>query len=167
MQDRTQNLPPQLQHFLPMVGTFTAEVLLYMGPGDPMRSTGTMINSWDLGASFMKQDYNGDPSDGPFPNFEGRGYFGYNPTDERYEGFWIDTASRMMQMEQGQVDATGKVWEMHSEFTHPESKQRVTKRTLIRVLDPRNHRMESMMTFPGQAEMKVMVINFTRKDAAG
>ena len=49
-----------------------------MGPGDPMVTTGVMENTLALGGRFLRQDYTGDPSDGPFSNFEGRGYWGYN-----------------------------------------------------------------------------------------
>ena len=62
------------QKFDPFVGKFTAEVKLWMGPGDPMISTGMMTNTLDLGGRYLCQCYKGDPSDGPFPNFEGRGY---------------------------------------------------------------------------------------------
>ncbi len=136
---------------------------MQMGPGEPHLATGTMVNAWDLKETVLRQDYTGDQSDGPFSNFLGRGYFGYNPATQQYEGFWIDSASSMMQLEYGGVDASGKSWEMLSEFLHPESKQVVKKRSVIAVQSDVSHSMDTYMTFPGQPEMKVMGIRFTRK----
>jgi hypothetical protein len=66
------------RRFESFVGTFRAEVKTWMGPGDPMISTGTMKNTLDLGGRFLRQDYVGDPNDGPFPEFAGRGFRGFN-----------------------------------------------------------------------------------------
>ena len=147
----------------PFVGTFRAEVKLWMGPGDPVVSTGTMVNEFDLGGRFLRQIYRGDAADGPFPSFAGHGYWGYNTTTKKYEGFWIDTASTMMQMEYGDVDESGRVWEMHSEFVAPSSNQTMKKRTVITLIDDDHHSMVTFMEIPGQPEFKNMEIMFTRK----
>ena len=100
------------QHFrlTPFVGKFRSTVKLWMGPGEPMISTGTMTNTLELNGLYLQQDYVGDPSDGPFPSFLGKGFWGYNPHTQQYEGFWIDTAASMMQFESGDVDPSGRVW---------------------------------------------------------
>ena len=74
-------------------GKFKAEVKLWMGPGDPHVSTGVMTNTMALGGRFLQQEYVGDQTEGPFPNFEGKGFWGFNTVTNQYEGFWIDTAS--------------------------------------------------------------------------
>ena len=56
------------------VGTFAAEVKIWMGPGEPVVTTGVMTNSMDLGGRFLRQTYQGDAAEGPFPSFAGRGY---------------------------------------------------------------------------------------------
>ena len=60
---------PGAEHgkFEPFVGTFRAQVKLWMGPGDPMVSTGTMHNTMILGGRFLGHDYKGDPGEGPSP----------------------------------------------------------------------------------------------------
>ena len=93
----------------PFAGTFKAEVKMWMGPGEPMVSTGVMKNTWDLDGRFLHQSYRGDATEGPFPNFEGRGYWGYNKLANKYEGFWIDTVSPMMQTESGDLDGSGAI----------------------------------------------------------
>ncbi len=143
-------------------GTFRATVKLSMGPGDPMVSTGTMTNKMALGGRFLSQDYKGDPTEGPqpFPSFEGRGFWGYNKATQRYEGFWIDTASTIMQTELGTVDESGKVWTMLGEMQHQPG-QTVKKRTVITLIDDDHH---SMVTYfqMGEEESKGMEIQYER-----
>ncbi len=153
---------PEHQRLEPFAGTFKAQVKLWMGPGEPTLSTGTMTSSWDINNLFLRQDYQGDPSDGPFPDFVGKGYWGYNTATEQYEGFWIDNASTVMQTETGTVDAAGKVWEMRGEMTCPQTRQPFKKRTVITVVDHDHHRAEMYFTGPDGQEMKTMEINYER-----
>ena len=146
----------------PFAGTFKSIVRLWMGPGDPQVSTGTMTNSFQLRDLFLHQDYVGDAVDGPFPNFCGKGYWGYNQTKQQYEGFWIDNATTTMQVEMGQVDDTGKTWTMHSEVLFPGMDQPLKKRTLIILVDQDHHRMESYVTGPDGNEFKNMEIEYER-----
>ena len=145
----------------PFAGTFRAEVSMWMGGGDPMISTGTMVNELDLGGRFLRQTYKGDPNEGPFPEFEGRGFWGYNTITKRYEGFWIDNASTMMQIESGDLDASGKVWTMVGEMPNPATGDHMTKRSVIILQDKDNHRME-MYFDTGDGENKAMEIRYTR-----
>ncbi|MFG0329913.1 MAG: DUF1579 domain-containing protein [Phycisphaerales bacterium] len=151
------------ERFKPFVGTFNAEVKMWMGPGDPMVSSGTMKNSLELGGRYLQQVYEGDdnPND-PFPGFAGRGYWGYNTVDNRYEGFWIDTACTFMMTEQGQVDSSGKVWEMKGEMTDPSSGQPMRKRSVVTLKDKDRHSMEMFFEGPDGNEFKAMEINYTR-----
>jgi hypothetical protein len=146
----------------PFAGTFKAEVKMWMGPGEPMVSTGTMTNTFTLGGRFIEHDYQGDAQEGPFPDFQGKGYWGYNKTDDRYEGVWIDTASTMMQVEHGQVDASGKIWTMHGEMTCGMSGHTMKKRSVVTLTDNDHHTMEMFFTDPQGNEMKGMEINYTR-----
>lgn len=146
----------------PFVGTFKSKVSMWMGPGDPQISTGTMVSEWDLGGRFLKQTYSGDPNEGPFPSFEGRGYMGYNTSSKQYEGMWIDNASTIIQMETGHVDESGKVWTMVGEMPHPMAPgQTMAKRSVITVVDEDHHRME-MYFDSGDGEAKSMEIEYHR-----
>ena len=106
-----------------------------MGPGDPIVQLGTMVSAFQLGGLYLFQDDTGDPSPGPFPEFLGKGYWGFNTSSKKYEGFWSDNASTMMQLEKGDVDASGKIWTMVSSFQHPSSGQTMSKRSVIRLID--------------------------------
>ena len=41
------------ERLTPFLGTFKAEVRIWMGPGDPMVSTGSMTNTWALGGRLL------------------------------------------------------------------------------------------------------------------
>ncbi len=152
----------EMDRLKPFIGTFAAQVKLWMGPGEPMVSTGTMVNEVDLGGLFLRQDYNGDPSPGPFGNFAGRGFWGYNQTVKRYEGFWIDNASSIMQFESGELDDSGKVWTMHGSMPDPQTGDTMTKRSVITVQDDDHHKIEMYFSKAGQ-EFKGMEIEYVRK----
>ena len=156
--------------FGPFVGTFAAEVKLWMGPGEPEISTGVMENTLDLDGRFLRQTYKGDPGNGPFPNdisdmsfFEGRGFWGYNTVTNKYEGFWIDSASTGMQKEVGDVDDSGKVWTMIGEMVNPQNGQPIKKRSVITLKDNDCHKMEMFFSGPDGGQSKGMEINYTRK----
>jgi len=144
----------------PFIGTFRAEVMIWMGPGDPQKSTGTMTNSFVLGGRFLRQEYKGDPNDGPFPEFEGHGYCGFNKAIGKYEGLWIDNASTIMQTDRGDVDDSGKRWEMIGEMAGPDGNTFV-KRSVITLEDDDRHSIEMFFNHGGQ-ESKAMEIRYTR-----
>lgn len=155
---------PGPQHGLleAFVGTFRAVVTIWMGPGDPVVQTGTMTNSMALGGRFLHQDYKGDPVEGPnpFPGFEGHGYWGFNKNTQQFEGFWIDTASTVMQNEAGTVDEAGKVWTMTGEIVGPDG-EISTKRSVISLVDENHHGME-MFFSKGDQEFRGMEIQYMR-----
>ncbi len=149
--------------FKPFVGTFRAEVKMWMGPGDPMVSTGTMTNTLALGGKFLAQDYVGDPSPGPFGNFAGKGFWGYNTVDDRYEGVWIDTACTFMMTEQGQREPDGKAWTMLGSMTNPETGTPMRKKSVIRLRDADHHSMEMFFETPDGQWARSMHIEYVRK----
>lgn len=147
----------------PFEGTFRAQVTIHLGPDATTESTGTMVNSFQVGGLYLHQDYVGDPNDGPFPEFVGKGYWGYNVPAEKYEGFWIDNASTMMQIEEGVVNSAGSEWTMQGSFQHPQTGEQINKRSVITLIDNDHHRMESFFAQGDGEEMKTMEINYTRE----
>jgi len=147
----------------PFVGTFKATVTLHFGPDNSHTTTGIMVNEFDLGGRYLKQTYTGDPSDGPFPEFLGRGYWGYNTIQNKYEGFWIDSASTAMATESGQTDDNGKTWTMTGDQPNPcGGPATMPKRTVITLTDNDNHTMESFLADDKGNEFKTMSITYTR-----
>ena len=150
------------ERLTPFLGTFKAEVKMWMGSGEPMISTGSMTNSWVLGNRFLRQEYTGDtsPDPTPFPSFRGHGYWGFNKHTRQYEGFWIDTASTIMQREAGTVDESGRVWTMIGEVVGPDGSV-TQKRSVITVIDADHHSMETFFSRDGQ-DFKGMEIQYSR-----
>lgn len=155
---------PGAEHKLlkPFEGTFRAKVSLWMGPGDPVIHHGVMVSAFQVGGLFLHQDYVGDAAPGPWPAFLGKGYWGFNSTTKLYEGFWIDNASTMMQLETGTVDTCGKVWTMQSTFVHPHIGQQVTKKSIIRLIDNDHHEMTTFIIGPDGKETRTMQIDYVR-----
>jgi hypothetical protein len=148
---------PQHESIARFAGTWRAEVQLWMDPtGDPMVSHGTMTNQMIVGDRFLQQEYHDDAG-----MFEGRGFWGYNDVDKRYEGFWIDSMANFFQLERGQLNESGKVYEMRGSMTNPQTKQEMSKRSVITYLGPDEHTIA--MYFGGeQGEHKAMAIHYKR-----
>ena len=151
------------QSLSPFIGQFIAEVKIWMGPGDAHVTTGIMTNTMELNNQFLQQVYEGDPSEGPLPDFKGRGYLGFNTSTNKYEGFWIDVASTLMMHETGDLDAEAKVWTMTGEFNNPQTGQLMSKKSVITVIDNDHHKMEQFMVGSDGADIKTMEINYTRR----
>lgn len=146
----------------PFVGTFKAEVRLWYGGGEPMVSTGTMTNEFVLGGRYLSQSYAGDPMPGHDARFEGRGFWGYNTVDARWEGFWIDGASTFMQHEQGTLADDDRTWTMSSTLTNPQTGKPMRKRSVIRLLDDDHHMVEMFFEGEDGKEFKAMEIRYER-----
>lgn len=151
----------------PFAGTFRAEVEVFMGPGEPQRSTGTMTSTFQVGGLYLHQSYAGDSSSPDWPAFVGQGYWGYDFGSKKYEGFWIDNASTLMQRESGDFDPSTNSWTMESSFLHPALGRQISKRSRIQLVDRDHHRMETFMRAGDQAETLAMRIAYTRIESPG
>lgn len=156
---------PTGEHALlgPFVGEFDAEVTMWMQPGaDPMVTKGVMTNTLDLGGRFLKQDYTGDELPfAPGQRFEGRGFWGFNAHAGRWEGFWIDSASTMMQNESGSYDAGARTWTMTGELLSGD--QSFRKRSVVKLVNHDEHTLEMFFTGPDGEERKQMAIRYVRR----
>ena len=85
-------------------GKFKAEIKMYIGPGDPIESTGTMTNTLVMDGRWVHQQFKGKDSDGPMETIEGAGYFGYNKPNGEFQGIWLDNTSTTMHLTTGFTD---------------------------------------------------------------
>ncbi len=161
--DCMQMSPPGAEHerLGAFAGTWRAAVTMWMGPGEPMVSTGTMVNTMDLDGRYLREEYKGDPNDGPFPEFEGRGYWGYNDVTGQYEGFWVDNASNQMGIEKGEYDPRTGSWNMLGQMAVPGGAS-MSKRSVITLVSDNEHTMEMFFTGPDGQENKGMHIKYVR-----
>jgi hypothetical protein len=145
-----------------MVGTFDADVRMFMDPSKPPEdSKGTSVNTWALGNRFVESKYEGTFMDNPF---NGIGYMGYDNTQKRYVGSWMDTASTGMMWSTCAPDSSGKsmkckstsVWDpMTGKASPMEFKSTIT--------DHDHYTMEMFGTGPNGQKYKMMEISYTRK----
>jgi len=149
---------PQHDTLARFAGNWRAEVKIWMEPGkDPIVTHGTMRSEMVLGGRFLQQQYRDENG-----TMEGRGFWGYNTIDGRYEGFWIDSMATMFQVEQGQHDAESDTYEMIGTMTDPGSRRMMKKRSLITYAGPKAHRMEMFFDRGEGGEQKCMEIRYTR-----
>lgn len=156
--DMTAKKGPEHASLARFAGTWRAEVTLYCMPGSgPNVSRGKMTSTLELGGLFLHQDYRDDAG-----MFEGRGYWGYNATDGRYEGFWIDPMCTFFQIEHGQHDPRTDTYTMHGAMTNPHTKRPMRKRTVIAYRGPNEHTMEQYMEMEPGKETKTMEVRYSR-----
>ncbi|HHN78395.1 MAG TPA: DUF1579 domain-containing protein [Phycisphaerales bacterium] len=155
-------LAPEHELLKAFEGTWKSEVKMWMDPSaDPMVSTGVMKNSLILGGRFIEHDYAND--DG---TFFGKGHWGYNTVDERWEGTWLDSMGTGMMIDRGRYDPASETWTMTGEMTDPASGQVMKKRSLLIRHDDDHHTMEMYFTATAGehagVETKIMEICYTR-----
>ena len=152
---------PQHQVLKNFEGKWNASVSFWMQPGAaPETSTGKMDCSWTLGGRFLEQRYQSNFMGMPF---EGRGLFGHNNVDNRYEGVWADTMSTGMMTEAGTFNPETKTITMVGRVTNPENKKAMKKKTVISIASANEHTMSMHFCEDGATEYwKCMEIVYTR-----
>ena len=143
-------------------GSWSAAVQFWPQPeAPPITAQGTMESAWILGGRFLEQNYESDFMGAPF---HGRGLFGFNNVDGRYEGVWADTMSTGMMTEAGSFDEATKTFTMIGRVTEPASKKVMKKKTVIQIQDENRHTMSMHFCEEGATEFwKCMEIAYTRK----
>lgn len=143
-------------------GTWDAKVTMFgMGP-EPIVSTGTMVNTLIHGGKYIHHDFSG-----VFMGeaFTGSGHWAYNNTTKKYEGTWLDSMGTTIMYMTGSYDDASRTYTMTGAFDGPGG-MKITQRDTIHIVDANKHTMEMFHTMPGQPEMKVMEIVYTRKAGA-
>ncbi len=152
---------PQHEVLTNLEGTWKAAVSFWMQPGAaPVTSEGRMVCAWILGKRFLEQRYQSNFMGTPF---EGRGMFGHNNVDGRFEGVWADTMSTGMMTEAGSCNAETQTITMVGRVTNPENKKTMKKKTVICIASSKEHTMSMHFCEDGASEYwKCMEITYTR-----
>jgi hypothetical protein len=151
-------LAPEHEGLSRLAGTWNAEVKFWMHPdNDPIGSLGKMVNTVDLGGRFLRQEYRDNSG-----MFEGRGFWGYNTIDKCFEGFWIDSMATLFHLERGQHDEAKDVYTMKGTMTDPSSGKPLTKRSVITIVSPTEHKIEMFFQAEGGSENRTMEIRYTK-----
>ena len=154
---------PDENHALlePMVGTFQADGVFYMGPG-PEQWSGTATNEWVLGGRFLHGTFE-IPEMAGGPDFHGIAYTGYNKLTGEYESVWLDSMSTSMFMETGTYDPETKSFHFKGVQTDPMTGEKKPSRSVITLETTDRHIAKMYSVGPDGEEHLDMEIVYTRK----
>lgn len=108
---------PEHDRLKAFVGTWKTKTEIFIdGKGDPIVSTGVETAKLGCGGRWLIFDLVGDDKKA---NFAGHGTMGWDAVKKTYTGTWVDSMSPAIQISEGPVDATGKVFTMEGNFAVP------------------------------------------------
>jgi len=142
------------------VGDWTFTNKLWMGPGEPMTSDGTMHAEWILGGRYVQSVYKGSMAGQPF---EGHGIDGYDNVTKQFVGTWVDNMGTGVMTSTGTCDAAGKVCTYNSEMSDPMTGGKGTSKMIL-TYGEGTFKLEMFMKDPSSgAEMKTMELVAKKK----
>lgn len=148
---------PEHANLMKAVGTWTCEGKMWMGPGEPISSTGKAVFSAALGDRFIKQEYESEMAGEPF---QGIGYTGFNKATRKYEMAWMDTLGTGFLNMTGTETEPGKAWTFVGSCAGPQDMEMKHRIVLKKINDDKNT-MEVYCDF-GTGEAKMMELTYTR-----
>jgi len=144
-----------------MVGTFDADVRMWMNPSKPPEDTkATSVNKWVLGDRYVESRYEGTMMGEPF---NGIGYTGYDNVQKKYVGSWMDSAGTGIMNSTCNLDAPGKAMTCKASFWDPMTGKPNSMEMKIGWTDHDHHSMEMWGKSPAGKTYKMMEITYTRK----
>lgn len=152
----------QHQKLAEMVGTWDAEVSMWMEPSaPPMTSTGVGTFSLMLGGRYLRHDFEGSAMGRPF---KGLGITGYDKFRQEYFDLWFDDMSTGMMLTRGVPDSTGNVVHYTGKMDDPMSGRKdIPSRTVLTRIDGDTCKMEMFAADESGNEVKAMEIVYKRR----
>ncbi|MEL6870531.1 MAG: DUF1579 family protein [Pseudomonadota bacterium] len=142
------------------VGSFTAEMRMYMAPGaEPMVTQMDLERSMDLDGRVMVEQWQGNVMGQPF---EGRGRTGYDNVTKTFWSTWSDNMSTALLVFKGQADADSEDLVMTAEGVHAVTGMPYKMRSVASRTDDGKELM-TMYEDHGQGEFKTMSFVLTPK----
>lgn len=144
-----------------MVGTFDADVRMWMDPSKPPEDTkGTSVNTWVLGNRYVETKYEGTMMGEPF---NGIGYTGYDNVQKKYVGTWMDSGATGIMNSTCTLDAPGKSMTCKGSVWDPMTGKPSVMESKTSWTDRDHHAMEMWGMGPGGKKYKMLEITYTRK----
>jgi hypothetical protein len=154
--DPAASTSPQAAHFKKAVGTWDATV---NSMGQTSKGTETIRVMGD--GMWLLSDFESEMAGAPF---QGHGITGYDATQKKYTGVWIDTMSPMPMHMEGTLDASGKVLTMTGDMPDPENAGKTIKATMVETWTDSNSRVFTMnIPGPNGKPMEMMKIEYKRR----
>lgn len=145
----------------PMVGTFQADGVFYMGPTAEQWS-GTATNKWVLGGRFLHGEFV-IPAMMGGPEFNGLAYTGFNKQSGEYESVWMDSMTTAIFKETGKYDAATKSFHFSGVQVDPLSGDKKPTRSVLTLESDNRHTAKMYSVGPNGQETLDMEITYTRK----
>ena len=142
-----------------MVGSWTSTTKMWMGPGDPMVTTGTAEVKSILGDRYIQEEHNGTFMGKPFA---GMGITGYDNARKNFVSTWVDNVGTGIMTCEGTLEADGKTMNSTSVSTDPMNGQPETMRVVDRFEAGKRVTDFYSKGMDGK-EMKMMEITYVRK----
>lgn len=142
------------------VGTWDVSANFDNGPGQPSETaSGSMVNSWQLGGRWLKQDYTGQMAS--LGSFRGLGYLGYDNIARCFVATWMDTLSTACLTSKGSFDEATATFTLSGDFTAPGG-EKFKQRQVITVLSLDRYTVTMYLTGPDHVEFKTGNLEYTR-----
>lgn len=145
------------------IGVWDAEMKMWMSPegGEPMPAKGVETNELMVGGMWVLSEFEGNFAG---QDFTGKGQFGYDPTNKKYVGTWIDSMSPHMMKMEGTYDASSKTMTFFAESINPQSGQLIKAKLETKYTSDNERIMTMYMGIPGSDDeyYKHMECKYTR-----
>jgi hypothetical protein len=143
------------------VGKWDAEMKLFHAPGaEPEVEQCTETVELLPGGMWITSRFEGKIMGMPFT---GIGTSGYDPTEKKFVGTWVDSMSPYMQTIKGEYDAATKTMTSTSVSRNPMNGEEVTYKEIGRTIDDDTRTFEMHMPNEKGEYVKMMEIKYTRK----
>jgi Protein of unknown function (DUF1579) len=141
-------------------GKWTGEVTIWPAPGaPPQKSTTTAVNKMVLNGLYMESEHKGSFDGMPFL---GKGTMGFDNLRGVFVSTWIDNMGSGIMYLEGVPDEMGKAISLKGRMFDPALAVMTEVRETLRLINDNSQVMEMYHTLPGEKEMKVMEIKYTR-----
>lgn len=143
----------------PLVGVWRTRTTFVMDPGAaPSVSEGSSEHRWVLGGRYLEQVYKGASMGMPF---EGIGYTGYDNTQGKYVGTWMDSFGTGLMNSVGTGRPKDGALDFHAESRDPSGKV-VGFECNLRIQDHDHNTYEMWTKAPNGRLYRVMLVEYTR-----
>lgn len=142
-------------------GEWTFEGKFFMDPAQPaVQMKGTETSKMVVGGFYLNSDVKGQLLGMPF---EGRWTMTYSSFKKKYQVAWIDNMMPHLFTSEGDVDATGKIYDLHGTGFDPSTGKEQKERWVVEVKDADTHTMTFYGPGPDGKEKKTGEITYTKK----
>jgi hypothetical protein len=126
----------------------------------PMTTLGKSSARMILGGRFLQSDYQGEMMGMPF---HGVGIDGYDRIQKRFVSVWMDTMGTMIMTLQGELDDSGKVLTMETEYLDPMTRKRTRARTVTTIVSDDEHTFDYYAPGPDGKMFRAMAMVYSRR----